>query len=132
MVGGQLDLDDLAQSLEEVVKHEKHRLSGEEKAWLAERYYRDNEPLLTCHLRAARIINQAGLPVSAKFLTNFARYMTKYPTVAHALVDLYCGVAVKAGEDFKIPDFTTPWLSRYLAKQGCMVKMARSDMDGAL
>lgn len=130
MVGGQLDFDDLTQPLEQVVRAERRKLSGKEKARLAEEYYERNPELLSCHLRAAYAIAEAGLPVSAKFLTNFARYMTKYRDVAHRLVEIYAGARINGADDYKIPDFTTPWLTRRLEKAGYPVRKARSEMDG--
>ena len=132
MVGRQLDFDDLTKPLEEVIRGEKRKLSGSEKAWLARQYYDRNPELLSCHLRAASVIAEAGLPVSAKFLTNFARYMTKYREVAHRLVEIYAGARINGADDFKIPDFTTPWLTRRLEKAGYPVRKARSDMDGEI
>lgn len=130
MVGNQLDFDDLTKPLEEVIRAEKRRTSGEDDAWRARQYYERNAELLSCHRRAASVIAEAGLPVSAKFLTNFARYMTKYREVAHRLVEIYAGARINGAEDYKIPDFTTPWLTRYLEEAGYPVRKARSKMDG--
>ena len=125
-----VDADDLTLPLEEVMRHERGPLSGREDAWRAEQYYDSNKALLSCHFRAAAVLEEEGLPISAKFLTNFARYMTKYRRAAHKLVEIYAGCEIDGADDFKIPDFTTPWLTRYLEKAGYTVRKARSKMDG--
>lgn len=130
MVGRQLDFDDLTMPLEEVIRAEKHRTSGDDDAWMAQQYYERNAELLSCHLRAASVIAETGAPVSAKFLTNFARHLPKDRVAAHRLVDIYLGARVNGAEDYKIPDFTTPWLTRRLEEAGYPVRKARSKQDG--
>lgn len=130
MVDRQLSFDDYTYTVEQVIIAERRPMSGQDQAYLARQYYERNAELLSCHRRAASVIAEAGLPVSAKFLTNFARYMTKYREVAHRLVEIYAGARINGAEDYKIPDFTTPWLTRYLEEAGYPVRKARSKMDG--
>lgn len=127
--GRQLDFDDLTQPLEAVVARERRPRTAEDMEAEAREFYEANADLLAAHVRAAEVLTRHGFKVSSKFLTNFARWLTKFPGVAHELFSVYEAVSVRRGEDFRIPDKTTPWLTRYLERAGYDVTKARSKLD---
>lgn len=96
----------------------------------AERYYRRNPALLEAHERAAEVMQRLCGKVSARFLTEFARWMRFIgPEGMHELLSCYEGVVVKGDPVAAVPNATSPYLTRVLERLGLKVTKARSVMD---
>ena len=130
MVTPLFDLDDMTQPLEAVVRKERAMPAGERLAAQFEEFYDANPELLGAHVDAARIIERAGLPVSARFLTDLARWMGSYWQVMPELIRIYGFVFVNAGPDYKVNNNTAAGLTRYLGSLGFKVTRRFSKMDG--
>ena len=112
-----------------VVNAERHPSTGEDIQDEGLAYYMANPDLLEAHEKAAWTLEQYGLKVSARFLTELVRWLSKYWYALDALRDCYRGVIVNHGHDFKIPNATSPWLTRYLESKGFDVTKSKSKLD---
>lgn len=126
-----LNIDDFTQDVRAVVRAESGPLSGERLADEGKSFYDDNPELLDAHLAAARLLQDRGVTVSARFLTEFARWATKLTWLMPELYRIYIGVPVKGRDGLKIPNATSAWLTRWLRERGIDASRTRSKMDGA-
>lgn len=105
------------------------RRTGRELAESAEAFYDRNSELMSAHVRAARVFAERGFPVSARSLTEFARYIRLLGADGiQELADAYEGIDWDGGE-YSIANATSPYLTRYLERLGFKVSKARSKMD---
>lgn len=125
-----LDLDDYTQDVEAISRIEFGPKSGQALWDDAEEFYRRNGRLLHAHVKAAKVLQDNGIPVSARFLTEFARWSTKLMGLMYKLFDIYDGVPVDGDGGLKVPNASSAWLTRYLAARGFNVRKATSKMDG--
>lgn len=89
--------------------------SGQELFDEAKGYYERNRDLLEAHVRASRVLSDCGVKTSARFLTEFARWMRMVgPDGMHALLKCYEGVVVRGDERSAIPNATSAYLTRAL------------------
>ena len=127
-----LDLDDYTQDVADVARRDFGPKTGDELRDEGEEFYRHNGALLHAHLKAARLLQERGIPVSARFLTEFARWSTKLMWLMPQLFEIYRDVPVTNPErGLKIPNATSAWLTRWLVGQGIDARKVRSKMDGA-
>lgn len=93
-------------------------------------YYKRNPRLLEAHVKAAQVMMRYHGKVSARFLTEFARWL-RFMGVEGMLelLECYRGIVVKGEDVAAIPNHTSAYLTRYLAEQGFNVTKARSRMD---
>lgn len=124
-----LDYGKYDYTLWDVVKEERRPLTGQGLQDEFEAYYSMNGDLLDAHREAARAINDAGLKVSARALTELVRWLSYYWPVLKQLVAVYSRVIVNHGAEYKIPNATSPGLTRYLEAQGFDVTKSRSKLD---
>lgn len=124
-----LDLDDYTQDVEAIARMEYGPKTGQALWDDAEEFYRHNGALLHAHVRAAQVLQDNGIPVSARFLTEFARWSTKLMGLMYELFAIYDGVPVKGDGGLKMPNASSAWLTRYLAARGFDVRKATSKMD---
>ena len=81
----------------------------------AEAYYRRNQDLLRAHIRAARVLSDNEVKTSARFLTEFARWMRMLgPEGMQRLLWCYEGIVVRGDEKSAIPNATSAYLTRAL------------------
>lgn len=125
-----LDLDDYTQDVAAVVRAESGPMTGEQLDDEGRTFYEANPALLKAHLKAARLLQDRGVTVSARFLTEFARWATKLTWLMPELYRIYAGVPVEGRGGLKIPNATSAWLTRYLRRQGIDASQNRSKMDG--
>lgn len=129
-----IDLDDYTQ---DPIKVAKKLECGPKSAWRIQEefeiFYDANPDLLAAHEKAAAILNENGVTVSAAFLTQFVRWFSKMPYLLPKVMDCYRGVVVEKakalGNDFKIANNTTAPLGRYLRKKGYRVRVSKSKVD---
>lgn len=96
----------------------------------AERYYQKNPALLEAHKRAARIMQERCGKVSARYLTEHARWMRFVgPDGMRAINECYDGVIVQGDPVAAVPNATSPYLTRVLEAEGLKVTKAKSVMD---
>lgn len=102
----------------------------------AEGYYRKNPGLLDAHERAATILSDHGIRTSARFLTEFARWLRATgPDVMRELIDVYDGVRCERdGPEFSTKNATSAWLTRRLGEDlggypGFRITRGKSKMD---
>lgn len=127
-----IDTDDYTQDVAAVIAEESGPMTGEELRDEGAAFYAKNPRLLTAHERAAGVFQRRGIPVSARFLTEFARWSTKLMALMPELFDIYRSVPVDSPErGLKIPNATSPWLTRHLKSRGFDVREARSKMDAS-
>ena len=112
-----------------VANAEKRPTRGEDLEEEGRLYYEANPDLLKAHERAAWTLEEYGLKVSARFLTELVRWLSKYWYALPALMECYRDVVVNARTDFKIPNATSPWLTRYLEGKGFEVTKSKSKLD---
>lgn len=97
-------------------------------------FYGANPDLLAAHVEAARLLNDNGMTVSATFLTQLVRWLSKMPHLLPQLMDCYAGIVVQKvethGGDFKVANVTATGLGRYLKKLGFDVRLSKSKLDG--
>ena len=129
MVQTALDLDDYTQDVEAIARMEYGPKSGERLWEDAEAFYRHNGQLLHAHVRAAKVLQASDIPVSARFLTEFARWSTKLMGLMYELFAIYDGVPVAGDGGLKMPNASSAWLTRYLEMRGFDVRKATSKMD---
>lgn len=125
-----VDVDNYAQDVRKVMRDESGPMSGERLADEGKSFYDDNPALLNAHLQAARVLQDRGVTVSARFLTEFARWATKLAWLMPALCSIYAAVPVNGRDGLKIPNATSAWLTRWLQGQGIKTSRTRSKMDG--
>lgn len=113
----------------DVVRAEQVPTTGQTLKDEFEEYYGKNQSLLRAHRSAAQVINWAGLKVSARALTELARWLSYYWPVIEELVRIYAPVIIERGEQFKVPNVTSSGLTRYLERMGYDVTKAHSKMD---
>ena len=116
-------------TLWDVIKEENRPLTGQGLQDEFDLYYQQNAPLLRAHRQAAEAINGAGLKVSARALTELVRWLSYYWPVLRELVAIYSKVIVNNGSQFKIPNATSPGLTRYLEAMGYSVTKSKSKID---
>ena len=93
-------------------------------------YYQRNPELLEAHVRAARVMEHYNRKVSARFLTEFARWLRFLGWQGmYELLDCYRGVVVRGEDVAAIPNHTSAYLTRYLESQGVNVTKSKSRMD---
>lgn len=89
--------------------------TGEQLREEAASYYHRNKDLLGAHVRASRVLSDNGVKTSARFLTEFARWMRMLgPDGMHELLGCYEGVVVRGEEKAAIPNATSAYLTRLL------------------
>lgn len=96
----------------------------------AEAYYRDNPELLHAMRRAARVMERRCGKVSARFLTEFARWLRFMGWEGMSeLLGCFSGLHV-AGEDVAaMPNAYSAYLTRLLEADGVNVTKSRSVLD---
>lgn len=125
-----LNVDDYTQDVAAVVRAESGPMTGERLADEGKSFYDDNPELLDAHLEAARLLQDRGITVSARFLTEFARWATRLTWLMPELYRIYAAVPVEGRDGLKIPNATSAWLTRWLQRQGVGASRSRSKMDG--
>lgn len=126
----QIDFDDYTQRVEDVARAERGPMTGDRLADEGRTFYDENPVLLKAHLEAARLLQDRGVTVSARFLTEFARWATKLTWLMPELYRIYAGVPVEGRDGLKIPNATSAWLTRWLRENGIRASRTRSKMDG--
>jgi len=128
----QLSFDDYTQTVEEVMREEQKPDDGERLFQQGELFYSRNGELLAAHKQAARVFEEAGVPVPPKFLTELTRYFSMLGRDGVARVAMaYFGVKWKRDKPYSISNNTTPWLGRWLKALGFDVDIRRSKIDEA-
>lgn len=124
-----MSFDDLTIPVEEVIRAEGKK-TGEQLFWEAELFYRKNGDLLAAHKKAARIFNDAGLPASARSLSELVRLISMVGIDGMLqFADIYSAVEWEREEPIKLPNHYSAWLSMFLLAQGFDVSKAKSVMD---
>lgn len=96
----------------------------------AKSFFDKNPQLLSFFKRAAIILNDRGLDVSARQLIEFVRMTRHYGAqTMHALVNLASITPVITEGNPKIPNNASAYLTRYLNDHGYKVRKARSKLD---
>lgn len=81
----------------------------------AKAYYERNIDLLMAHIMASRVLSDHEVKTSARFLTEFARWMRMLGQDGmRELLDCYEGVVVRGEEKAAIPNATSAYLTRLL------------------
>ena len=109
--------------------------TGRQMAERAEWFYKRNPALMDAHFNAARVLADAGIPVSAKFLTEIARYLRRmdYATLKR-LIECYEGVRIEKDGEYAIANESTAYLARRLQANladypNFCIRMRKSKMD---
>lgn len=133
--GLSIDFDDFTQDPVEVArKMETGAMSARQIQDEFDAFYGANPDLLQAHVDASRMLNEHGVTVSATFLTQFVRWLSKMPYLLPALMECYEGIVVRKvethGGDFKVANVTATPLGRYLKDLGFDVRLSKSKLDG--
>lgn len=127
-----MSFDDLTAPVEAVIGAEGKEKTGEQLFWEAELFYRKNGDLLAAHKQAARIFNEAGLPVSARVLSELVRLISMVGIDGVSeLASIYSQVEWEREDPIKLPNHYSAWLSCFFQAQGFDVSKAKSVMDDA-
>ena len=130
-----IDVDDYTQDPVAVAKKlEAGPMSAERIQEEFELFYDANPDLLQAHVEAAKLLNEHGVTVSATFLTQLVRWMSKMWPLWDELRGIDEDIIVQKvethGGDFKVANVTATPLGRYLKDLGFKVRLAKSKLDG--
>lgn len=127
----QMSFDDYTLPVEEVIRQEGKK-TGEQLFWEAELFYRKNGDLLSAHVAAAKVFNRAGLPASARALSELVRLISMVGIDGVSeLASIYSEVEWEREDPIKLPNHYSAWLSCFFEAQGFDVSKAKSVMDKA-
>lgn len=93
-------------------------------------YYEKNPALLDAHIRAARVMEHYRGKVSARFLTEVARWARFLGRNGLSeLISCYAWVSVNGDDVAAVPNSTSAYLTRVLEEKGFKVTKSHSRMD---
>lgn len=128
----QMSFDDYTLPVEAVIKQEGTKKTGEQLFWEAELFYQRNGDLLAAHKQAAAVFNRAGLPASARSLSELVRLISMVGIDGVTeLASIYSEVEWEREDPIKLPNHYSAWLSCFFQAQGFDVSKAKSVMDDA-